>query len=76
MNTCNVHFQMCIVSYVLCYIVHTCITHSILFITIRKENPHMHTEGRSSSVWRVSGQVPPKFTCFFALSNAAFLRVF
>ena len=76
MNTCNVTFQMCFVSYVLGHVVHICITHSILFITIRKENPHVHTEGRSSSVCRVSGQVPPKFTCLFALFNAAFLVVF
>jgi hypothetical protein len=70
-NTCNVHFQMFIVSYKLCHILHTCITHCIFSITIRKENAHVHTEGSSSSVWRVRGQVPPKFTCLFALFYAS-----
>ena len=30
---------------------------------LRKENLHVHIEERSSSVWRVRGQVPRKHTC-------------
>ena len=31
---------------------------------LRKENLDVHTEERTSSVWRVRGQVPPKHTAF------------
>ena len=57
---------LCSVSYVLCYIVYICMTYFTLITTIRKENPDVHTEGRSFSVWRVNGQVPPKQSCFLS----------
>ena len=57
---------LCSVSYVLCYIAYICMTYFTLITTIRKENPDVHAEGRSSSVWRVSGQVPPKRSCFLS----------
>ena len=57
---------LCSVSYVLCYIAYICMTYFTLITTIRKENPDVHTEGRSFSVWRVNGQVPPKQSCFLS----------
>ena len=57
---------LCSVSYVLCYIVYIFMTYFTLITTIRKENPDVHTEGRSFSVWRVNGQVPPKQSCFLS----------
>ena len=65
MNRFHAHFQIilqCRQIICLCYVVHLCIIYS--HYILRKENLHVHNEERTSSVWHVRGQVPPKHNAF------------
>ena len=57
----------CFVYCILCIVLCSTSMYYMLYIVyiLRKENPHVHTEYSSSSVWRVSGQVPPRRSCCF-----------
>ena len=67
MYICIIHYMSCIVYCILCIVLGSTSIYYMLYIVyiLRKENPHVHTEDSSSSVWRVSGQVPPRRSCCF-----------